>query len=117
MIVAGVMSGTSADGVDVAMVRITPGPPGAETPRLKVLGHRGFRYPPAMRLAVLEAMSGEPLPIAAYGRLHWRLGEFYGDCVAKAADALGVKPALVGMHGQTVYHQGEPETYLGKPCG
>ncbi len=112
MIVAGVMSGTSADGVDVALVRITAG---AEVPRLKVLGHRSFAYPKAVRAAVLAAMSGEAASVADLSRLNWRLGAIYADCVAKTCEYPGLKAALVGLHGQTVYHQAVAAKYLGAP--
>ncbi len=112
MIVAGVMSGTSADGVDVALVRISPG---AETPRLKLLGHRSFPYPRAVRTAILAAMSGAPLPAAEFSRLNWRLGELYAECIEKACAALDLQPKLVGLHGQTIHHQASAEAFLGKP--
>ncbi len=89
MIVAGVMSGTSADGVDVAVCRIGAGTDG-EPPRVKVIGHEGFRYPRAVREAVLRAMGGEPMPAAEWSRLNWRLGGLYGECVEKACRGLGV---------------------------
>jgi anhydro-N-acetylmuramic acid kinase len=48
-------------------------------------------------------------------RLNWRLGEVYADAVDKAQVSVGVKVELVGCHGQTVYHQGAAEKYLGMP--
>ncbi|HZY61188.1 MAG TPA: anhydro-N-acetylmuramic acid kinase, partial [Edaphobacter sp.] len=59
MIVAGVMSGTSADGVDVALCRITQARAADGTPTVKLLGHLGFRYPKAVRTAVLAAMDAK----------------------------------------------------------
>jgi anhydro-N-acetylmuramic acid kinase len=115
MVVAGVMSGTSADGVDVAVCRISPPLHEGGTPRVKLIGHAGFAYSKAVRAAVLEAMDAQAIPVADLARLNWRLGEVYADAVAKAAEQFGVKVALVGCHGQTVYHQGAPEKYLGKP--
>ena len=139
MIVAGVMSGTSADGVDVALVRVSAGKEGV--PKLKVLGHEGFRYPKTVRDAVLRVMEGGSTNAAEMSRLSWRLGQVYAECVKKACDSVNVtlpvqkdtahhnapvgrvimghparnKLQLVGMHGQTVYHQGTAERYAGAP--
>ena len=115
MVVAGVMSGTSADGVDVAVCRILPALRVGGTPRVKLIGHAGFAYSKPVRAAVLEAMDAQAISVADLARLNWRLGEVYADAVAKAAEQFGVKVGLVGCHGQTVYHQGGTEKYLGKP--
>ena len=115
MVVAGVMSGTSADGVDVAVCRILPALRVDGTPRVKLIGHAGFAYSKPVRAAVLEAMDAQAISVADLARLNWRLGEVYADAVAKAAEQFGVKVGLVGCHGQTVYHQGGTEKYLGKP--
>jgi anhydro-N-acetylmuramic acid kinase len=114
LVVAGVMSGTSADGVDVALCRISPARDAGETPRVKLLGHVGVSYPKAVRAAVLCAMDANAISVAELSRLNWRLGEVYADAVEKAQNTLGVKAGLVGCHGQTVYHQGAAEKYLGK---
>ncbi|MGI4755727.1 MAG: anhydro-N-acetylmuramic acid kinase [Janthinobacterium lividum] len=126
MIVAGVMSGTSADGVDVALVRIAPrrqapgAPPAKQSATLptltiKLLGHVEFPYPKALRSAVLAAMDAPAISTADLARLHWRLGQHYGDCIAKAQEELGVRATLAGVHGQTIFHQGLPEKFLGAP--
>ena len=72
MLVAGVMSGTSADGVDVAVCRIGDGRDGQ--PRVKVLGHQGFGYPKRLREAVLAAMDASSMSVAEMSRLNWRWG-------------------------------------------
>ena len=114
MVVAGVMSGTSADGVDVAVCRISPAAAKGGTPRVKLLGHIGVAYPKDVRAAVLAAMDADAISVAELSRLNWRLGEVYADAVVKAQEQVGVKVGLVGCHGQTVYHQGAAERYLGK---
>jgi anhydro-N-acetylmuramic acid kinase len=114
MVVAGVMSGTSADGVDVAICRISPSRVEGGTPKAKLLGHVGVKYPKAVKAAVLGAMDAQAIPVSELTRLNWRLGEVYADAVEKAQASVGVKVGLVGCHGQTVYHQGATERYLGK---
>ena len=106
--VAGVMSGTSADGVDVAIVRISPG---EVTPRLKLLGHAGFAFPRALRTELLQVMEGAPTTAGELSRLNWKLGAVYADCVAKAVEQLGVKIGLVAMHGQTIHHEAGVATW------
>ena len=113
MVVAGVMSGTSADGVDVALCRISAGREDGGVPRVKVLGHVGFRYSKGVREAVLRVMEGGAVTAAEISRLHWRLGAIYAECVEKAAAKFGLKVDLVGCHGQTVYHQAAVAKYLG----
>jgi anhydro-N-acetylmuramic acid kinase len=114
MLVAGVMSGTSADGVDIAICRVSPARDGSSTPRVKLLGHVGLTYPKTVRAAVLQAMDANAISVAELSRLNWRLGEIYADAIEKAQTHVGLKVALVGCHGQTVYHQGAAERYLGK---
>jgi anhydro-N-acetylmuramic acid kinase len=114
MVVAGVMSGTSADGVDVAICRISPALRVGGTPRIKLLGHLGMAYPKNLRAAVLAAMDADAISVAELARLNWRLGEMYAEAVARAQEKFAVKVKLVGCHGQTVYHQGAAEKYLGK---
>jgi anhydro-N-acetylmuramic acid kinase len=115
MIVAGVMSGTSADGVDVALCRISPPSPQGEVPRLKVLGHRSFAFDKKLRTAILAAMGGDPLSAAGLTRLSWRLGEVYAAAVQATAQQWNLTPHLVACHGQTLYHQASEAKYLGKP--
>jgi len=112
MIVAGVMSGTSADGVDVALCRINPGSDRL-SPRIRLLGMKSFAYPKPVRAEVLALMAGEPRTAAELGRLNWRLGTIYAGCVAAASDQVGAKPVLVGCHGQTIHHETLPTRFLG----
>jgi len=111
MTVAGVMSGTSADGVDVAVVRIAPG---RMRPQLELLAHEGFAYPARLRRAVLEAMSATAVSTAELARLNWRLGLQYAEAVSTTVKRHKVKLELVGCHGQTLYHQAHAEAYAGR---
>lgn len=108
MIVAGVMSGTSADGVDVAIVRISPADP---TPKIKLLGHAGFPYPRALRRDLLRVMEGSGTSAAEISRLNWKLGAAYADCIEKAVAELDLKIGLVAMHGQTIHHEAGVATW------
>jgi anhydro-N-acetylmuramic acid kinase len=49
---------------------------------------------------------------ASIARLHFLLGELYADAIKKASRRY--KPALIGMHGQTIFHEGAPVEYLGR---
>ena len=110
--VAGIMSGTSADGVDVALVRITPAR-NSDFPHLRLLAHVALRYPAAVRKRVLQVMNAPAESVADLSRLHWRLGQLYASSVERALAAHPVRLDLVGCHGQTIYHQGTAQSYLG----
>jgi anhydro-N-acetylmuramic acid kinase len=127
MIVAGVMSGTSADGIDVAIVEIHQRarerrPPNVEggvrnvwpRARLKLLGHAEVPYPADVRRVVLASMNSPRASVADLTRLHFLLGDLYAEAVLSAQQKLGLTAELIGCHGQTLYHQGRPSTYLGR---
>jgi anhydro-N-acetylmuramic acid kinase len=105
------MSGTSADGIDVAVVRIAPV---KGHPNLTLLAHEGFRYPAALRKVVLAAMNAKRISTAELARLNWRLGIAYAEAVKATFEKHGMKLDLVGCHGQTMYHQARPGSYAGK---
>jgi len=109
VIVAGVMSGTSADGINVALAELT-----GSRPKLKLLGHLEFPFPAAVRRAILAAMNAEQARVADLARLNFLLGHLYTGAVAAAARKFKVKVELIGCHGQTLYHQGEPQPFLGR---
>jgi anhydro-N-acetylmuramic acid kinase len=114
MTVAGIMSGTSADGIDVAFTHITPHPDDPEAPALKLLSHAGFPFPPALRRAVLAAMNADAIATAELARLNWRLGQAYSEALEVALERYPCRLDLVGCHGQTIYHQATPARYLGR---
>ena len=111
MIVAGVMSGTSADGIDVAVTRIEAG---KLQPKLTLLAHEGFPYPASLRRAVLAAMNASTTSTAELARLNWRLGLAYAEAVTATAKRHRLKLELVGCHGQTLYHQAHAQPYAGR---
>jgi anhydro-N-acetylmuramic acid kinase len=123
MIVAGVMSGTSADGINVALVRMGAGRRGRvarahrSTTTLKLLGHAEYSYPKRVRAAVLAAMNATRASVSDLARLNFLLGELYADAVLATERRFRCKVNLVGCHGQTLYHQGEPARFLGRKVG
>jgi len=122
MTVAGIMSGTSADGIDVAVVRISQSHPSRKNkdaarvghPILKLLAHEAFPYPKALRRAVLDAMNANSISTAELARLNWRLGIAYAEAVEETLRRHNVRLDLMGCHGQTLYHQGRAEAYAGR---
>ncbi len=127
MIVAGVMSGTSADGINVALVRLggsgsremstaPTGSRGRGRPRhiFTLLGHAEYSYPAKSASAVLSAMNAKQASVADLARLSFLLGELYADAVLATQQQFRAKADLVGCHGQTLYHQGEAQMFLGR---
>ena len=121
--VAGMMSGTSGDGIDIALVRIAPKADrraanqkaGQEAAlSLELLAHRGFPFPAALRDAVLAAQDSKRTSTAELARLHWALGLAYAKAFCALREESGGTVDLIGCHGQTIYHQGTPAVYAGE---
>ncbi len=128
MIVAGIMSGTSADGVNVALVEIGENAEGAsaegmggqrlpgECPphSIQLLGHAEYSYPRKVRAAILAAMNTDHARVADLSRLNFFLGELYADAAQTTERRFRLTADLVGCHGQTLYHQGKPQVFHGR---
>ena len=104
------MSGTSLDGVDYALCDISPG-----DLRLRKLW--SVKFPLALRARLHEAARGEARSWAV-AQLHHDLGRFYA---ARALAGIGrVRPQIVGLHGQTIFHSPNrkaPATFqIGEPA-
>ena len=117
MRVLGLMSGTSADGIDVALVRVIGR---GRNLRARLERFCTFPYPAAARRAVLRVANANHqavVSVAEISQLHFLLGELYAEAVQRACRRFRVslkRIDLIGCHGQTVYHQPARETFAGR---
>lgn len=98
------MSGTSADGVDAALVEITEGETG---PDLKLVAHRTVPYPEGLRARVLAAMLPPGGTVDQVCHLNAYIGELFAQAALTLIAGAGHAPAdvaLIGSHGQTIHH-------------
>src|SRR5579863_2379597 len=112
MLVLGLMSGTSADGIDVALARISGAPPHLHA---QLLGHTSSKFPAALRKEILRVAEQHPIAAGELSQLNFRLGEVFADAALAACRRFRVSPkriGLIGSHGQTIFHQGKPAPYL-----
>jgi anhydro-N-acetylmuramic acid kinase len=114
MLVMGLMSGTSADGIDVALAEISGEPPKLRT---QLLEHTSRNMPGALRKEVLRVAEGASCTAGEISQLNFRLGMAFGDAVVAACREFRVarsRVKLIGSHGQTIFHQGLPVSFVGR---
>src|SRR5258706_4743232 len=112
-IVLVLMSGPSADAIDVALARISGAPPHLNA---KLLNHTSINFPPQLRKEILRVAEQQPIAAGDLSQLNFRLGEVLAEAALTAARRFRIDPkkiALIGSHGQTIFHQGQPAPYLG----
>lgn len=102
MIVIGLMSGTSADGIEAAAAEVDP-----SRGEARLLAHRHARYPTALRERVIAAGSARPLTAQDLAALNRDLGEANAAAALALQSELGRAPDLIAMHGQTIAHYPE----------
>jgi anhydro-N-acetylmuramic acid kinase len=114
MLVLGLMSGTSADGIDVALAGISGAPPRLHA---KLLGHTSSQFPSPLRKEILRVAEQHAITAGELSQLNFRLGDIFAEAALAACRKFRVSPkriALIGSHGQTIFHQGNPVPYLGR---
>ena len=115
MLVLGLMSGTSADGIDVALARISGAPPNLNA---KLLGHTSVKFPDGLRKEILRVAEQHSITAGDLSQLNFRLGEVFADAALAACRKFRISPkrvSVIGSHGQTIFHQGRPAPYFGSP--
>lgn len=111
--VVGLMSGTSADGVDAALVELRGH---AESTMLERVVFRRTPYEPELRARILALMSPETSRVDEICQMNFVLGEVFARAALEVIRKAGLGPEdvdLVGSHGQTVYHIPSVETCCG----
>ena len=101
MLVVGLMSGTSADGVDAAVVEIS-------SRKVRLLAFEMFSYPAVLRRQILGLCRPESARLDDICHYNFVLGEVFADAVLTLCSKSGISLSLIdliGSHGQTIYHQ------------
>ena len=96
-LVIGLMSGTSCDGVDVAISEIS-------SSKIKLKHFKTFSYPKELQKIILNPSQ---LTLVEIASIHFDLGRFFGSCVKKMMNDLGFNAKYVfciGSHGHTFFH-------------
>jgi 1,6-anhydro-N-acetylmuramate kinase len=114
MLVAGVMSGTSGDGVDVALARVADR---AGRVHGELLAHATFPLEKLVRAEILRVAEGKAVTAGAISQLNFRLGGVFAEAVIAGCKKFRVALSqvdLIGSHGQTVFHCGKAIPFLGR---
>lgn len=108
MLVLGMISGTSADGIDAALVDI-------RGDKLGVEAFQTIPYPRKTREAILAASNAVSISVREISRLNFEVGELFAAAALKVCAKR--KPGLIGSHGQTIFHEGRISTLqIGEPA-
>lgn len=113
--VVGMMSGTSVDGVDAALVEIS----GTDSePKVKLLAFENKPYPPQVRKKIFSLFTPANATVDKVGYMNFLLGEIYAKSALSVIEKAGMKPEeidVIGSHGQTIWHAPIPESPDGIP--
>lgn len=112
-LVIGIMSGTSADGIDAALVKITGS---SVSTQVKMLDYITIPYEDAVRKEVLKLAGGKSVTAGEICEMNVLLGKCYLHACLLLCRKAGIKAEsidLVGCHGQTIWHQPQPADFLG----
>ena len=109
MKIIGLMSGTSVDGIDAALVEVT-----GKGYRVKAALIKGvtYRYPEAVRSRILQLCDNQPVTLSELADIDDAIAHHF----VQAIYALDVDPTtidLIGSHGQTLHHRPPTDSQLG----
>ncbi|MFQ5606370.1 MAG: anhydro-N-acetylmuramic acid kinase [Candidatus Zixiibacteriota bacterium] len=111
LIVLGVNSGTSADGLDLVLLRLGARAQGRLS--LKTLGQRTVSYPSSFRTCLLELAEKQQVSLEELALTDEALGDFIGHAALRFIRRTGAPVDLIASHGQTIRHLPQSVEHLG----
>ena len=109
MLIVGLMSGTSADGIDAALCEIFGEPPSLTARFVQALM---YPYPAGFQQRILDACLPEHSRVDSLCQLNFDMGELFAQAALAVIEAAGLRSEdvdLIGSHGQTVWHMVRPD--------
>jgi len=106
----GLMSGTSVDGIDAAVIKLSPKPDKEQGVEIELLAFENTAFPMQARNAIFELFDRANATIDKVGAMNMWLGELYAQATLSVIGKCGLEPSqifAVGSHGQTIYHAPE----------
>ena len=113
-LVIGLMSGTSLDGVDAALVEITGS---GEGTRIQLKHFVSVPFASDVQAELLRVASQTPVPAQVISHLNFLLATLYTEAITRLCQEAGIElnqVDLIGSHGQTIFHQSEPAPFCGR---
>jgi len=110
----GLCSGTSADGIDAALVKIERS---SDLLKVRTLAYHEKRYPPELSRNIMGIASGRKTTASEISRMNYLLGELFADAAKELIEMSSVdkrKILFIASHGQTVCHNPEPIDFFGR---
>lgn len=114
-IIVGLMSGTSADGVDASIVRIKGH---SKNSKIELIYHYHYEYPSEIKELIHRLFDSESVSISLLSNMNFLLGEIFANTVIEAINKAGLSQNnvdLIASHGQTIFHSPYPQE-LGNFC-
>ncbi len=112
-LVIGLMSGTSVDGIDAALVRIHGSYTDTE---VELIGFENYKFPEGMRERIFSLFEEDSSSSKDICHMNFLLGEIFADAAKKIASQCNISLGdvdIIGSHGQTIYHIPEAVTDCG----
>jgi anhydro-N-acetylmuramic acid kinase len=117
-LIIGLMSGTSADGIDAALIRLVQR--GIDDVDVSLIAFKTMAYPEGMKPHILHISDPESGHVDEICRMNFVLGELFAQAAMSLAQTAGLDFSeidLIGSHGQTIYHLPEPQELFGVTTG
>lgn len=106
----GVMTGTSCDGIDLSAVQFTD----KGHNEFNVIVSMYYNYPPELKEYV-KKISTEKISVKELSQFNYYIAEIYSNAISNFINEhLNIQPDFVAVHGQTIWHNPQPDEFMGK---